>query len=177
MANRRWRTFLYPRPLNPWPWNPNQSWPDCGKHLCTFWFKSLQWSRIYWVHKISMATAGWPWPLTPWSPQFAQCDVDLLMIYYDQFHRDLHSFRRCEGEKRTHTSDTRTDNLTSQCLQRLIGSGGIEIRMFAAHHVRARKVVVLCKFFFYFTVVFLETGKMVYSHPTPKSWGFRTPER
>ena len=44
----------------------NRSCPDCSKYLCTFCFKSLPRFRSYRVHKISMAVATRPWPLSQW---------------------------------------------------------------------------------------------------------------
>jgi len=30
----------------------------CGKYLCKFWFKCLQWFKSYSIHKISMDVAA-----------------------------------------------------------------------------------------------------------------------
>ena len=41
-------------------------WPKSGKYFCELWFKFIQQFMSRGVHKISVAVALWPWPMTPW---------------------------------------------------------------------------------------------------------------
>ena len=81
------------------------------KYLCKFWFRS------YRVYKISVAIAGWRWPLNHWPSQYYQCHVDLLLINCDQCHTSLH------------LGDIKVKNRINRCTQasRLLNASSIYV--------------------------------------------------